>query len=215
MVLALILASCNDKTGQASFRMVARGFMLDVSTDCNGSHDSFFEHKISGGHVKFIGKQEVFSFNLDRSDMGDFLFQIPEGDYFLEVNCPVASLYGQSFGSYVTDPFQLTVSELTDTLFIDVKSSCSLLLVEDKHLQLEDGAYIIKRHSYSEAYLTYFPMSYDSLSGYYYAYFTPDSMRSDQSAYLWLYGKNQDVDKGGYSTVDFETGYQYCISVFE
>ena len=215
LMLTVILASCNDRGSQASFRMVARGFILKESQDCQESSISYFEHKISGGQVKFIRNQGVFAFNLDKSDMGDYLFQIPEGHYTLEVTCPAASIYGQSYGSYLTDPFQVTVSELTDTLFIDVESNCSLLLVEDEFLQLEEGAHIIERHSYSEGYFTSYPMSYDSLSGFYYAYFTPDPMLSDPSAYLWFYGKNQDVVEGGYSTTDFETGYQYCISVFE
>ena len=44
---------------------------------------------------------------------------------------------------------------------------------------------------------------------------TSSPVISDPSAYLWFYGKNQDVVEGGYSTTDFESGYQYCISVFE
>ena len=58
-------------------------------------------------------------------------------------------------------------------------------------------------------------MARDSTSGLYYAYFTPDPVPADPSAFLWFYGERPALEEGGMPTTRFETGYQYFLKILE
>ena len=55
----------------------------------------------------------------------------------------------------------------------------------------------------------------DSLSGLYYTYFTPDTVPSNPSAFLWFYEGKQGIEEGGLTTKDLEIGYQYNIKILD
>jgi len=87
--------------------------------------------------------------------------------------------------------------------------------VDDRKQQLEEGIHMIKRHSYSNGYFTSFPLAKDEWSGLYYAYFTPDPIVSDPSAFLWFYDGRPGLASGGLSTCDFSIGYLYYIRILD
>ena len=73
----------------------------------------------------------------------------------------------------------------------------------------------MERHSYAYGYFIAYPMTRDTTSGLYYAYFTPDTVPNDPTAFLWFYGGMPGKEKGGMSTTGFKPGYRYFISVLE
>jgi hypothetical protein len=60
-----------------------------------------------------------------------------------------------------------------------------------------------------------YPLVRDTITGLYYAYFTPDTSDSDPSAFLWFHGLEDAAAGEGLSTAGFDIGYQYLITVLE
>ncbi|MFO7934987.1 MAG: hypothetical protein R6U78_13010 [Bacteroidales bacterium] len=188
--------------------------MEQVSTDLSGTFPSF-SHRFSGGLITFHSNNRTFAFDLKDTGIGDFLFRLPVGEYLLEMEIPPASLYGQESGSFLADPGNISITEITDTITVQAEANCALLLVQDDQEQLEEGIYMIERHSITPDYFRAYPLSLDTLSGLFYTYFTPDTVPSDPSAFLWLYGSKPGTEEGGLSTAGFEIGHQYFIKVLE
>ncbi len=145
----------------------------------------------------------------------NFQFSLPAGQYLLEFSMLPASLYGQQFASFSYEPVEVSVKESIDTITIPVEADCALFLVDDSMHQLDNGVHMIKRHSYSEGYFTSYPLEKDESTGLYYAYFNPDPISSDPSAFLWFYNGRPDTAEGGLSTCDLEPGYQYYIKILD
>jgi hypothetical protein len=186
LLLGLVLQSCEEKVSEVVFRVKMNGFTLNVDPDLPEPDHVEFTHKYSGGQIFFTSGEQSYSFDVGDIRIEDYPFKLPPGEYILESDIPVASLYGQPSGSFSVTPASVTITELTDTLTIYVEADCSLILVKDKAGQLDEGPFIIERHSYAHGYFKSYPMVRDSMSGLYYAYFTPDPVPDDPSAFLWF-----------------------------
>lgn len=219
ILLVIILLQACEKVPEVSFHIIPAGFFLDNSSQPQDFSGPPFIHRISGGVVTFIDDRGSFQFDLRNVNLEDFLFTLPAGDYQLEFNITPASLYGQELASFTTEPVIISLDEKTDTVFLEVEANCSLFLVDDRLQQLDQGAYMIKRHSFStEGYYLSFPLLKDAMSGLYYTYFRPDPHVSDPSAFLWFYeGRpgNAGSTEGGLSTCGFEVGQEYYIRILE
>ena len=101
------------------------------------------------------------------------------------------------------------------TLRIRAEANCTLILVSDESGQLKEAPHILERRSNSSGYIQLHPLAQDTATNFYYAYFRPDPVPDDPSAFLWLYGRDQDFQEGGLSTTRFKLGYQYFISILE
>lgn len=215
LLLIMTLPACKEEVTEVSFRVKAKGFTLQDAI--LGPEDAFpqFSHTVSGGLFTFTNGNKVFRFDLEDSFCEDYEFALPEGEYLLEIENPDASIYGQPAGSFTAEPGLVTITGMTDTIVITVEANCSMILVKDEHGHLEEGPYLIERHSYAYGYFKSYPFLKDSLTGLYYTYFTPDPEVSEPSAFLWFYGGKQGEEEGGLPTTGFEIGYQYLITVLE
>lgn len=215
----MTLHAC-EKVADVSFVIKTEGFALENALPGNalpekaGSYPPF-KHKILGGVVNFSGEAGSYRFDLRDSDLEAFSFALPPGQYQLEFSMLPASIYGQDYGSFSSDPFLVNIRESTDTLSIRVEANCALFLVDDSRQQLNQGAHMIKRHSYSDGYFTSHPLVKDESSGLYYTYFNPDPNLADPSAFLWFYNGRPGVAEGGLSTCGYKTGYQYYIKILD
>jgi len=215
ILVILTLWSCEEEVQKVSFRIETNGFILtEAFVDKEEAFPSF-PHRVSGGIVKFTNSHKTYEFRTGNTSIEDFEFHLPEGTYLLTFEIPQASLYGQEGGSFIADPGYVNINALTKTIQLRVKANCSMFLVKDDLNQLEKGVYMIERHSYAYGHFWSYPLHTDTLSGLYYTYFTPDTVPSDPSAFLWFYGERPDIEEGGLTTKDFEIGYQYNISILE
>lgn len=212
----MFFTSCEKDIPEIGFRIKSSGFFLEDANFQAGTSIPSFSHKLSGGLVYFTSDKHSYEIRTGRVSIEDFLFELPPGNYQMEFNIPEASLYGQKGGSFYAETSNITVSEdMQPEIPVNVQSSCALFLVRDEHNQLDNGIYMIERFASGEGYFSSYPLTLDSISGLHYAYFTPDSLPSNPSAYLWFYGRKQSLSSGGLSTLDFERGYQYLIEVLE
>jgi len=215
LFVLLTLPSCQEEVIRVTFRVKAEGFTLsDALLDSDGVF-STFTHRVSGGIVKFTNGDDMYSFDLENVSIDDFEFQLPPGEYEMELIIPPASLYGQKGGSFTSSPGKIIITETTETSPVKVVANCSLFLVWDEMDQLEDGIYMIERHSYANGYFISHPLFLDSLSNLRYAYFTPDTDTADPSAFLWFYSGMPGREEGGLPTSGFEIGTQYHIRILE
>ena len=215
LLLVPVVLSCEKERSEVSFRVKMDGFGMKSDPDFPVPEHAAFKHRYSAGLISFAQGQESQTFYVEEGKMEEYLFQLPPGEYILNMDVPAASIFGQSAGSFRVEPNTITITKQTDTLTIHGEANCSLILVNDELEQLDEAPSIIERHSYGLGYFKSYPMFRDSTSGLYYAYFTPDSVPDDPSAFLWFYGKKPGVEEGGLSTTRFEMGYQYFISILE
>lgn len=215
VLLVLVLPSCQEEAKEVSFRIKTEGFHLDVISAGPSDYPVKFNHRKSGGKVTFSGSDNLYKFNTGEEGIEDYLFRLPEGQYLMELGIPMASLYGQEAGSFISDPQTVTISEATDTIVVDAASNCAMFLVEDGSEQLDQGIFLIEWHSHADGYYRSYPLNWDSLTGRYYAYFTPDTVPYDPSAFLWFYSNDQFNLETALSTSGFMTGHQYQISILE
>lgn len=214
-LVLLVLTSCREEVPEHPFRIKALGFELSDSLLHPLDSPPDFQHKLAGGVLTFLGAGDSHEFELGEQNLETFEFHLPEGAYRLEISVPGASLYGQERASYRAEPADVVIDGLTDTLRLHVTPTCALILVKDDDQQLDQGAFMIERHSYREDYFRSYPLGLDTLSGLYYTYLTPDTVPSDPSAFLWFYGRKYNGEEGGMPTAGLETGYRYLISVLE
>lgn len=214
LLVIITLCAC-EKVENVNFVIKTRGFSLDNAHPEQDSLVSGFTHKILGGVVSFSGGQGNYQFDLRDANLEEFNFALPAGSYKLELRMLPASVYGQDFASFTSDPGLISIGENTDTLNIKVKANCALFLVDDSRQQLTQGVHMIKRHSYSDGYFTSHPLVKDEFTGLYYTYFNPDPKPSDPSAFLWFYNGRPGEADGGLSTCGFQSGYQYYIKVLD
>jgi hypothetical protein len=210
-----VLQSCEKEKPEVSFRVKLEGFAMKADPGFPVPEHSAFDHTYSGGLISFTRGQQYHAFYVHEGEMEDFLFNLPPGEYVLEADIPAASLYGQATGSFRVDPFTINIDQLTDTITIPVEANCSLIFISDELEQLDEGPFIIERHSYSPGYFKSHTLERDSTSGLYYAYFTPDPAMDDPSAFLWFYGEKPGLEEGGMATTRFEKGYQYFLNILE
>ncbi len=214
LLMMMTLHAC-EEVADVDFFIKAEGFKLDNAFSDQEPVPPPFKHRILGGLVSFSGNGASYRFDLRDANLESFQFSLPAGQYLLEFSMLPASLYGQQFASFSYEPAEVFVGESIDTITIAVKANCALFLVDDSMHQLDNGVHMIKRHSYSEGYFTSYPLEKDEFSGLYYAYFNPDPVSSDPSAFLWFYNGRPDTAEGGLSTCDFEPGYQYYIKILD
>ncbi len=214
LLMMMTLHAC-EEVADVEFFVKAEGFKLDNAFSEQEPVPPAFEHRILGGLVTFSGNGTSYRFDLRDANLENFQFSLPAGQYLLEFSMLPASLYGQQFASFSYEPVEVSVKESIDTITIPVEADCALFLVDDSMHQLDNGVHMIKRHSYSEGYFTSYPLEKDESTGLYYAYFNPDPISSDPSAFLWFYNGRPDTAEGGLSTCDLEPGYQYYIKILD
>lgn len=215
MLVIMTLPSCEEEVPEVSFRINAEGFTLEEAILDPADNFPSFSHKLSGGLVIFSNGGEDYVFTLTSTGIDDYLFTLPVGEYSVDFRIAPASLYGQWGGSFMAEPVTVVVTESTEVITVPVEAKCAMFLVTDESDQLDDGIYIIERHSYAHGYFKSYPLLKDSATDMYYAYFTPDTVPDDPSAFLWFYEGEQGIEEGGLPTKDFEIGYQYNIMVLE
>lgn len=215
LLLTLLLTCCEEELPEVSFRIVTGGFHLDHLPLNSGEDPPDFAHRVSGGIVRFTGENGSYRFDTKRTGIEDYLFHLPAGMYELTLEIPMASLYGQDGGSFTTETRVVPITAATDSITIEVRANCALFLVRDDLDQLEDGIFMIERHSSIPGYFRSYPLSLDTLSGLYFGYFTPDTVPADPSAFLWFYRGEAGVEEGGLPTAGLETGYQYLVTILE
>jgi hypothetical protein len=215
LLLIMTLWSCEEEVPEVSFRIETDGFFLEEAF--LGTADAFtsFSHKVSGGVVTFSSNNTTYKFNTDRKGMEEYLFQLPVGEYQLTFTIPQASLYGQERGSFTVHSGKVIINEQTESISVHVEANCAMFLVYDELSQLDKGIFMIEKHSFAHGYFRSYPLFTDSLSGSYYAYFTPDTVPSDPSAFLWFYDGETGIEEGGLTTKDLEIGYQYNIKILD
>lgn len=219
LFFALALSSCKKEEAiEVSFFIKTQGFILENSSALDVGDFATFSHRLSGGIVTFTGDRDSYKFDLQGAGIEEYTFKLPVGLYQLDIRNPEASIYGQEDASFLTETSEIEIEVESDTLFIQVEANCCLVLVQDEGGQLEQGAFLIERHSYSDGYFTSYPMSVDTETGLYFAYFTPDPESSDPTAFLWFFEGlpgESDESEGGMPTHGFEKGYQYNINILE
>ena len=212
----MCFASCEKDIPEIGFRIKCTGFFLeDGGVDPRNSMPSF-SHKLSGGLVSFTTGSTSYDFRTGKISVEDFLFELPAGTYNMELRIPEASLYGQKGGAFLAEPSEVSITETMEPeITVKVQANCALLLVRDELQQLDHGISLIERFASGEGYFRSYPLTLDSVSGLYYAYFTPDTASTNPSAYLWLYKGKPGIESGGLTTSYFEKGYQYLIKVLD
>ena len=214
-LVIMTLSSCEEEVPEVSFRIETEGFFLDEALLDTPDQFPSFSHRMSGGTVTFADNNNTYEFKTGSTGIEEYLFRLPVGEYQIEFSIPPASLYGQEGGSFISHPKEVVITELTETISVRVEASCAMFLVYDESNQLDEGIYMIERHSFAYGYFWSYPLFPDSLSGSYFAYFTPDTAASDSSAFLWFYGGTPGVEEGGLSTIGLEIGYQYNIRILD
>ncbi len=208
------IISCEKDIPEYEFRIKSTGFFLEDAFLLPGDSFPAFTHKLSGGNVSFIGEKSSYEFRTGKISVEEYPFQLPAGSYQIEFQIPEASMYGQKGGSFKAEPTSITVSEVMEQeITVSVVSNCALFLVDDELNQLEKGIYMIRQ--YASGYFDSYPLTLDTISGMFYAYFTPDTAPSNTSAFLWFYEGKPGIASGGLPTMDFEKGYQYLIKVLD
>ncbi|MCP4311937.1 MAG: hypothetical protein GY790_11795 [Bacteroidetes bacterium] len=215
LLLTLTLWSCEEEIPEVSFRIETEGFILQEAYIDNSDVFPSFSHRLSSGRLTFSNNHDTYKFNTGRTGIEEYLFQVPVGEYQLTFTIPQASLYGQEGGSFVASPRNVIINEQTDTILVQVEANCSMFMVYDQLNQLDQGVFMIERHAFAHGFFWSYPLLSDSLSGAYYTYFTPDSVPSNPSAFLWFYEGTQGIEEGGMATMDFEIGYQYNINILD
>ena len=208
------ILSCEKDKPEFEFRIKSTGFFLEDAFLHSGDSFPSYTHKLSGGNVSFIGENSSYEFRTGNISIEEFPFRLPAGRYQVEFQIDEASRFGQKGGSFLAERTSITVTEVMDQeITVPVAANCALFLVDDERNQLDKGIYMIQR--YASGYFESYPLTLDSISGMYYAYFTPDTPNSNTSAFLWFYEGNPGIASGGLSTLDFEKGYQYLIEVLD
>ncbi len=213
--LLIFLFSCQEEVEKKDFFISIENFGLKDTLLIDQEEVPEIKHEFAGGDVRFTDGKKTHLFETKNIGVEDYMFSLPNGEYYLEIDIPPASLYGQQRASFKSKPKYIEISNFIDTISINAEPSCALIVVSDKKNHLENGAYIIKRHVYSQGYFTPYPLTLDSLERYYYTYITPDTASEAPSAYLWFYDEKPGEEAGGLPTKDFEIGYRYLINVLE
>jgi len=212
----MVVTSCEKEIPEFGFRIKSTGFFLENGDLYPGDSIPSFSHKLTGGNVSFISGPYSYDFRTGKISIEDYLFELPAGRYEMEFRIPEASLYGQKGGSFHAEPTEILVSETMEPeITVNVQANCALLLVRDEQQQLDHGIYMIERFASGEGYFRSYPLTLDTVSGLYYAYFSPDTTSSNPSAYVWLYEGKPGIESGGLSPSYFEKGYQYLIKVLD
>jgi hypothetical protein len=200
---------------QIQFYISINDFELKEQFIIDNEDIPFIAYEIAGGNVTFTNSTDSYLFNTKETSIENFLFELPAGIYNMEIETPAASLYGQNTPSFRSDLIEVEISDLTDTIAVDVEPTCALIVVADDKNQLENGAFILECRSLGNDNCLSHPLVNDSLNGTYYTYILPDTVPELPNAFLWLYGEAEGEEKGGLHTEVFEIGYKYLIKVLE
>ena len=211
----MVLASCEGEISKVTFRMEMRGFSLEQSDTFPSGAAKDFTHRLSGGTVIFRNGIDEYKFETGKSRIDEYLFSLPVGDYEVEFFISPASIYGQSQASFISETLAISVDSYTEKVVLDISANCALMLISDTHGHLDNGAHFIERHEINEGYFRAYPLSLDTATGLFYAYFTPDPDPLDPTAFIWLFPLSSDPERIGISTTGFEIGVQYWLNVLE
>lgn len=215
LLVLLTFSSCEEDVIEVSFRIEPVGFSLDESYVDTSSPPSSFSHRFAGGYFTFTNDNHFYEFDTRRIHIDAYDFRLPVGEYLLECKVDPASIYGQSGGSFIAPPQYVVITDSTETIHPKVEANCSLFLVDDSDNQLNEAPYMIEKFAYGEGFFVSYPMTVDTVSGLYYAYFSPDPQPENPSAFVWFYKGKPDIETGGLSTVKLSTGKIYRIKIIE
>lgn len=196
-----------------SFSFRVTGFEFSQAFTESSGEFSAFTHRMAGGELICFGRDQNYSFPFASDSLESTVFELPAGDYLLSFRMDAASLYGQSRGTFFMPDLEVSIRKESTEIQINVEPDCALVLVKDAFQKLDQGAYMIEKHSYADGFFTSYPLAKDSLSGLYYVYFTPDTVRDDPSAFLWFYEGVPGEEEGGLPTVNMERGTRYDIEI--
>lgn len=214
--LFILLFSCEEEVARKNFIISVQNFEFADTLLTEQEEVPEFNYQFAGGVVNFTDENnKTFKFDTENTGIEEYIFELPYGEYFLETEIPPASLYGQERATFKAGPVYVEISHFTDTVSVNVEPTCAHIVIGDKKNQLDKGAYIIRRHPYSQGYFTSYPLALDSLRRYYYTYVTPDTVPDAPYAFLWFYDEEPGIETGGLPTKDFEIGYRYLIKVLE
>lgn len=215
LLVMLAWTSCEKDVVTVSFRIEPVGFSLDESVMDTNGQDVSFSHRHAGGYITFSNAQRTYEFTSRRTNTDDLIFNLPVGEYLMECSIEPASIYGQSGGSFSAPPQYIVISDTTEVIHPEVEANCSLFLVDDPDGQLNEAPSMLERFASGEGFFLSYPLTLDTITGLYYAYFTPDPQPENPSAFLWFYKGKPGVESGGLSTVKLSTGKIYRIRIIE
>lgn len=208
----LALVSCGEEeVPDIAFHIRLGGFAMEQAEP--GEWPAF-THRLDGGVVYFVTEDNYFEIDA-RKGIQDREFEVPAGDYGLVIKVSEASLYGQELAAFNILTHRVTIGPDTDTIEVEVEPACALVRVSDPRNSLSEEPYMIERHSYANGFFFSYPLTFDSLSGDYYAYFTPDPELEDPSAFLWFYEGMPGPEEGGIPTTGMEIGKQYRVNILQ
>jgi hypothetical protein len=213
----LILISCKreEEVPDITFTLNLEGPVFRQAFPDSGEVFSGFEHHLSGGRLTFSSLGQDYSFRFENDSLEGMELALPAGTYEISVQMDPASLYGQDWATFSAATREVTITPETGFIVLGLKPDCALFLVYDKFNKLDQGAFMIERHSYADGYFTSTPLAEDTESGLYYTYFTPDPDTDDPSAFLWFYDGEPGEQEGGLPTAGLESGSRYDIEVLD
>lgn len=209
LAFLILLFSCGTEDEPVHVEIRLKDFALEAG----GGESPGFINRLAGGALHFVKGEEVYSLNYRNPD--SMFIELPVGTYTLKSAFEDASIYGQGLASYRIPEQDITIAEGSGVLPLGVEATCSLVLVDDPDQNLQDGPYFIERHSFADGYFIAYPMEFDAASGLWYAYFSPDPVPDDPSAFIWLFAGAPGDEEGGVPTAGLEIGKLYKVSVLE
>lgn len=215
LLAMLVITSCEEDLVTISFRIEPMGFFLDESQVDSTVLTSSFSHRFAGGYFTFTNNIHFYEFDTRRINIDAYDFSLPAGEYLMECKVNPASLYGQSGASFIASPQYIVITDSTEAIHPEVESNCSIFLVNDPNDQLNEAPYMIERFAFSADFFQSYPLTLDTITGLYYAYFTPDPRPENPSAFLWFYKGKSGIETGGLSTVGLSSGKIYRIKILE
>jgi len=117
LLVIMTLHACKEDP-DVSFVIKTEGFRLENAALNQGFDAPSFVHHINGGVVSFSGNGATRRFDLRNTDLESFLFTLPAGEYQLDFSMSPASLYGQPYGTFTSEPLIFNLDESTDTIHV-------------------------------------------------------------------------------------------------
>lgn len=215
LLLSMLSCKKEEEVPMISFKLQVQGYDFLPAYAGSSEEFSLFEHHLSGGEFVCEGADKSYSFSFANDSLEHTLYVVPAGDYRISIRTDRASLYGQAWGTFQTSERDIKISRQTTEIAIDIEPDCAVFLVKDAFNHLDQGVYMIERHSYAHGFFTSYPLAKDPSTGLYYTYFTPDTVKDDPSAFLWFFEGEPGEEEGGLSTASLVTGARYDIEILQ
>lgn len=213
LILGVVSCKKENENPVVGFKLQVNGFEFAPAFADSPAVFSNFEHRLSGGVLIFEGKEKTYTFGFDNDSLEHLVFELPVGDYQISFRMDPASIYGQPWGTFRMPAREVNITRESTEIELPIEPDCGVFLVKDAFQKLDQGAYMIEKHAYANGFFTAYPLSEDTVSGLYYAYFTPDTVTDDPSAFLWFYEGEPGEEEGGLSTANLESGTRYDIEI--